>query len=241
MKKRLGVNVDHVATLRQARGGTFPSPVEAALAAQRAGADSIVAHLREDRRHIQDRDLNGLKKRLKIPLNLEMSVNPGVVRVALDLAPDQATLVPERRKERTTESGLDVSGMRSPIERIIRRLRKKGIFVSLFVDPDPRQIEASRAVGAQAVEIHTGDYAACLNSASRRRELGRIRSASKLAADRGLKVFAGHGLDYGNLTPLLSVEGIEEFNIGFSIIAKSVFDGIYTATKEMKRLINPIK
>ena len=234
---KLGVNVDHVATLRQQRGGELPSPVWAAKEAQAAGADSIVCHLREDRRHIQDRDLWGIQRAVRIPLNLEMAAHPEIVRIACRLKPQQATLVPERRQELTTEGGLDLFKDRARLEETLRRMGAAGIRVSLFLDPDPRQIRAAAALGAPMIEIHTGRYADSGDEAQRRARLQAIRVAAELARRKGIIVAAGHGLDYGNVRAVAKIRGIEELNIGFSIVARAVEVGFRRAVKEMARQV----
>ncbi len=234
---KLGVNIDHIATLRQARRETFPDPLEAGLAAQKAGAHGITVHLREDRRHIQDRDVIALKQKLKIHLNLEMSIAPAIVAFACRVKPDDVCLVPEKRQELTTEGGLDVAGQKVKITNVVKRLKKAGISVSLFIDPSAKQVEASCATGADAVELHTGTYAN-RRGAGRAAELRRLAAAAKLARHRGLILNAGHGLDYGNVRPVAQIRGMHELNIGFSIVARSVFVGLDRAVREMKRLIN---
>ena len=229
----LGVNVDHVATLRQARRGTVPSPVQAALTAQRAGCDSIVCHLREDRRHIQDRDLSALKQALSVPLNLEMGAHPDIVRIACKIKPDQATLVPERRRELTTEGGLDVRKSFKRLQPAVRRLQDAGIRVSLFLDPDIRQIECAAALGVPMIELHTGRYADGETVLVRRKRLNDLKKAARQAGSAGLLVAAGHGLDYENTPPIAAIPKIEELNIGFSIVARAVEVGFYQAVKEM--------
>lgn len=231
---RLGVNVDHVATVRQARLGAMPDPVEAALACQRAGADSIVCHLREDRRHIQDRDIARLLRALRVALNLEMSIAPGVVAVALALKPKQVTLVPERRRELTTEGGLDVVRLHARLRRLVPRFHRRGIEVSLFVDPAEQQLQAAGRVGARIVELHTGCYANARTSARRARELAILRRSAARARALGLAVAAGHGLNYDNVKPIVAISEIEELNIGFSIVSRAVFVGIGQAVREMK-------
>lgn len=234
---RLGVNVDHVATLRQARRGRWPDPVEAALVAASSGADSIVCHLREDRRHIQDRDVRELRRRLRVPLNLEMALAPEIVEFALRLRPDQVTLVPERRRELTTEGGLDVRGGRDRIAREVERLHRRGIAVSLFINPDLRQVEAATQVGARIVEIHTGRYAEAADG-RRRRELAEIAAAVRAARRAGLAAAAGHGLDYDNVALVAALMEVEELNIGYSIIGRALFTGLSRAVREMKRRMN---
>ena len=234
---RLGVNIDHVATLRQARRGRFPDPVEAALICEQAGADSIVCHLREDRRHIQDSDVVALRKKLRIGLNLEMSVAPAIVAIALRLAPDQVTLVPERRQELTTEGGLDVARQRKRLEPVVRAFEKAGIVVSLFVDPQPKQLNASRDIGARMIELHTGAFAEASSASKQARELRLLAQAAKKANQMGLAVAAGHGLDYENTSALVRIPEIEEANIGFSIIGRALFAGLPKAVSEMRQLL----
>jgi len=229
---RLGVNIDHVATLRQARRGWVPDPVQAALIAQQAGAHGITAHLREDRRHIQDRDLTRLKRVLRIPLNLEMSVVPEIVRIACRLRPAKACLVPERRRELTTEGGLDAAGRQQAVRRAVSKLSVKGIEVSLFIGPDPRQIQAAKETGASVVELHTGTYAHA-KGRRKKRELARLRSAARLAHRLGLQVNAGHGLDYENTRAVARLPYVEELNIGHSIVSRAVFSGMKEAVREM--------
>lgn len=234
---RLGVNVDHVATVRQARRVNVPDPVQAALLTERAGADGITVHLREDRRHIQERDVRLLREKLATNLNLEMAVTPSMVAFAADVRPNDACFVPERREELTTEGGLDVVGQQARIKDAVDRLQAGGIKVSLFVDPDTRQIEAAKAVGAHAVEIHTGTYCNA-SGAERHRELQVAKTAAKLAQGLGLEVHAGHGLDYENVIPVAAIGEIVELNIGHSIIARAVIVGIEQAVGEMKELLN---
>ncbi len=234
---RLGVNVDHVATLRQARGGKNPSPLWAAVEAQRAGCDSIVCHLREDRRHIQDQDLPLLKRRLRLPLNLEMGAHPEIVRIACRVKPDQATLVPERRQELTTEGGLDLYRGRQRVSRAIRQLTSSGIRVSLFIDPDARQVELAGKLGVPMVELHTGRYAEARTADVRRRALRDLKAAARQAKEAGLAVAAGHGLDYHNVRPVAVIPEVEELNIGFSIVARAMEAGIYQAVRGMVALV----
>jgi pyridoxine 5-phosphate synthase len=233
---RLGVNVDHVATVRQARRADVPDPVEAALLAEKAGADGITVHLREDRRHIQERDVKLLRERAKTKLNLEMAATPAMVAWAETLRPDDACLVPEKREELTTEGGLDVLANREKVQQAVRRLQDQGIQVSLFIDPVREQIEASKEIGARAVEIHTGTYCNAAGSA-RQRELEAIGAAAALARHLGLEVHAGHGLDYHNVLSIARIAEIVELNIGHSIIARAVLVGIEQAVREMKRLL----
>lgn len=233
---RLGVNVDHVATVRQARRAQVPDPVEAALLAEKAGADGITVHLREDRRHIQERDVELLRERLKTKLNLEMAVTPAMVAFAETLRPDDACFVPEKREELTTEGGLDIVAHRRKIQDSVKRLQDRGIHVSLFVDPEEKQIETSREVGANAVEVHTGTYCNAAG-AEREKERRTVASAVSLAHRLGLEVHAGHGLDYENVLPIAGIHEIVELNIGHSIIARAVVVGIEQAVREMKALL----
>jgi pyridoxine 5-phosphate synthase len=232
----LGVNIDHIATLRQARGTDYPDPVAAALIAERAGADSITVHLREDRRHIQDRDVEALRGALRTRLNLEMAVTEGMLGIAARIRPSDCCLVPEKREELTTEGGLDVPAQPERIAAACAQLRAAGIRVSLFIDPDPRQVEAAVAAGAPAIEIHTGAYADA-DDANRAAEFDRIASAAAHAKELGLLVHAGHGLHYGNVQPIAELAEITELNIGHSIVSRAVFDGIGAAVQEMKRLM----
>ena len=235
MRKRrlkLGVNVDHVATLRQARGTSYPDVVEAARVCEAAGAHGITVHLREDRRHIQDSDVYGLRRSIGIGLNLEMADTPGIVGVALDVKPDEVCLVPERRRELTTEGGLDVRSGGEMLAATVLELSEAGIAVSLFVDPDPRQIEASAAAGAPVVELHTGAF--CERSGdARRAELQRLRAGAEQAHGLGLRVNAGHGLNLENIDPILELPHLDTLNIGHSIIARAVFVGLERAVGEM--------
>jgi pyridoxine 5-phosphate synthase len=232
---RLGINVDHVATLRQARLAEAPDPVEAALLAEKAGADGITVHLREDRRHIQDRDVALLRQKIRTKLNLEMAVTDEMVRKAQEIVPDDACFVPERREELTTEGGLDVITHRERIREAIERLSEKGVRVSLFVDPEADQIEASYEAGAHGVEIHTGQY--CNSRIDRALELRDVLLAASLAQGLGLEVHAGHGLDYENVGPIAAVPEIVELNIGHSIVARAVLVGMEQAVREMKALL----
>jgi pyridoxine 5-phosphate synthase len=233
----LSVNIDHVATLRQARLGKEPDPVAAAALAELAGADGIIVHLREDRRHIQDRDLEILRRTVKTRLNLEMANTEEMVGIALRLKPDFVTFVPEKRQELTTEGGLDVCGKRAELKRNIARLKKAGIPASLFIDADAAQIGASRAVGAEYVEIHTGKYADEADEGKRGREFRRIARAIRQALRIGLRVNIGHGLNYRNVLPFRDVPGIEDYSIGHSIISRAVLVGLERAVREMKELI----
>jgi len=234
---RLGVNVDHVATLRQARGVDYPDPVEAALVAEAAGADGITVHLREDRRHIQERDVEELRRRLRIKLNLEMAVTDAMVDFALGVRPGDACFVPERREELTTEGGLDVAGHAARVTAAARRLAAAGVRVSLFIDPDPAQVRASRHAGVHAVELHTGDYANAAGDAERGRQLARLRRAAAEAALLGLEVHAGHGLTVANVRPVAAIAEIVELNIGHSIVARAVLVGMAAAVREMRAVL----
>ncbi len=234
---KLGVNIDHVATLRQARGGVEPDPVAAAWLSELAGCDSIVVHLREDRRHINERDLRLLRDVVKTRLNLEMSRAEEIVDIALDVKPDQVTLVPEKRKELTTEGGLDIVSDEDSIRKLTGLFQKKGIDVSLFIDPEPLQIKAAKATGAKFVELHTGKYAGSNNEDEVRLQFENLISATKLGLKLGLRVNAGHGLDYRNVSPISRIEGVEELNIGHSIISRAVFVGLEKAVKKMLTLI----
>ncbi|MDH3440085.1 MAG: pyridoxine 5'-phosphate synthase, partial [Gammaproteobacteria bacterium] len=235
-EQHLGVNVDHVATLRQARGTRYPDPVEAALMAEDAGADSITLHLREDRRHIQDHDLTRLRDVMRTHMNLEMAVTDEMIGIATDLRPQDSCLVPEKREELTTEGGLDVAGQLEKIGDACRRLAAHGIRVSLFIDPDSRQLDAAKTVGAPVVELHTGAYADA-DGQQQQAELQRVIDAAAYGADIGLTVHAGHGLHYENVRPIAEIPQIVELNIGHAIVARAVFDGFSTAVGEMKRLM----
>ena len=234
----LGVNIDHVATVRQARRTAYPDPVEAAFIAERAGADGITVHLREDRRHIQDRDVELLLRTVATRVNLEMAVTEEMLALAERWRPPHCCLVPERREELTTEGGLDVAGQTARIAAACQRLAAVGVVVSLFIDPDPRQVEAANVAGAPYVELHTGAYADSASEAGRQAELRRLEAAVCLGADLGLGVNAGHGLDYHNVQPVAAIPGIEELNIGFGIIARAVFSGLERAVHDMKHLLH---
>ncbi|HTL71485.1 MAG TPA: pyridoxine 5'-phosphate synthase [Candidatus Eisenbacteria bacterium] len=234
---KLGVNIDHVATVRQARGGSEPDPVRAARICQKAGAHSIVMHLREDRRHIQDADLFRVRDAVRLKINLEMSIAPSVLKTAARLRPPQVTLVPERRMERTTEGGLDAAGGGARLRRALDLFRSKKIGVSLFIDPDPRQVDAARDLGVDAVEFHTGDYANRSTRPGRLKELRRLERAAGLANEAGLLAHAGHGLDYDNVLPLKKIEGLRELNIGYSIVVRALWVGLDRAVREMADLI----
>jgi pyridoxine 5-phosphate synthase len=235
------VNVDHVATVRQARGGKNPDPVSAAALAELAGADGIIVHLREDRRHIQDRDVEILRRVVKTKLNLEMANTEEIVGIALRVKPDMVTLVPERRQELTTEGGLNVTAQQKTLKQNIARLKKAGIRVSLFIDADPEQVKASKAAGADFVEIHTGKYSDAPDEELQKREFQRIARAIAQAHKLGLRVNIGHGLDYQNVAPFTSIPEIEDYSIGHSIMARAVLSGLDRAVREMKDLIQPRK
>jgi pyridoxine 5-phosphate synthase len=234
---RLGVNIDHVATLREARGGLEPEPVFAALIAEASGADAIVAHLREDRRHINDKDIFLLKEIVKTRFNLEMSIAPEIVRVAAKVKPDQATLVPERRQELTTEGGLDVAHNQKKIGQAVKKLKAEGIEVSLFIDPLKNQIKAAKKTGAKFIELHTGAYANSRNRTEENKRLAELGTAVDFARNIGLGVFAGHGLNYNNVSQVAAIKGIAELNIGHAIISRALFAGLSRAVREMKGLI----
>lgn len=234
---KLGVNIDHVATLREIRQGIEPEPVFAALICQQAGADSIVVHLREDRRHIKDRDLYILKEVIKTKLNLEMSVAKGIVDIASKVRPDQVTLVPEKRQEITTEGGLDVLSHFKKIKQVLSRLEKQGITVSLFIDPDKRQINAAKKVGAGTIELHTGRYADAKNKKEQEKYFKELKMAAGYAKDKGLIVNAGHGLNYYNVSKVAKIKDIAELNIGYSIVCRAVIVGLERAVRQMKVLI----
>lgn len=234
---RLAVNVDHVATVRQARGITEPDPVIAAGIAELAGAVRIICHLREDRRHIQDRDVLLLRQVVKTKLNLEMAATSEMVRIARRIQPDLVTLVPEKREELTTEGGLDVKAKAGLYKKVIRQLQQKGIEVSLFVDPDPAQIEVSHAIGADIVEIHTGHYAESRSESEARRQFDRIARAAETAARVDLGISAGHGLNYVNVQRFKALPKVEEYSIGHSIVARAIYIGFDRAVREMVELV----
>ena len=238
---KLGVNIDHVATLRQARGTDYPDPLEAALAAESAGADYITLHLREDRRHIQERDVVAMRKAPKTHMNLEAAATTEMIAFARRIRPHDVCLVPERRSELTTEGGLDVAGKLRSVKRACQDLRRAGIRVSLFIDADRRQIDAAVAAGAPVIELHTGSYAEAGSSAGQRRQLEKIRAAAEYAAGRNLHVNAGHGLNYANVRPIAAIVHIRELNIGHAIVARSVFVGMAQAVREMRALIDPAR
>jgi pyridoxine 5-phosphate synthase len=232
----LGVNIDHVATVRQARRAHYPDPLFAALLAEQSGADSITLHLREDRRHIQDRDVSSMRAALQTRMNLEMAVTDEMIRIAQQVGPQDCCLVPESREEVTTEGGLDVLGLRTRVADACAALGASGIRVSLFIDPDASQVEAAQRAGAPVIELHTGGYADA-SGAARAREFERLRSAARLAASLGLTVNAGHGLNYQNVEPVAAIAEIVELNIGHAIIARAVFDGLRQAVRDMKQLM----
>jgi pyridoxine 5-phosphate synthase len=234
----LMVNVDHIATVRQARGGNEPDPVVAAALAELAGCDGIIVHLREDRRHIQDRDLELLRKTVKTKLNLEMAALPEMVKIAQKIKPDIATLVPEKRRELTTEGGLDVIPTRKSVKKNVKELQKAGIIVSVFIDPDPKQIEVSREeIETDYIEIHTGAFSEAKNLTQEKSELQKLIEAVRVASQLGLGINAGHGLDYYNIEKVISIEEIEEFSIGHSIVARALMVGMEKAVREMIALI----
>lgn len=237
MTIRLGVNIDHVATLRNARGGAHPSPVQAAKIAKMAGADGITAHLREDRRHIRDEDIHQLKTEIALPLNFEMAATEEMLRIALDVQPNACCLVPEKRQEVTTEGGLEVAGQEDYLRGYISKLKAAGIRVSLFINADPLQIEAANRVGADIVEFHTGHYCEVFG-AEREKELARIRQGVKLAHLLGIECHAGHGLSYETAGAIAAIPHIVELNIGHFLIGQAVFDGLGPAIKKMKKIIN---
>lgn len=234
---KLSVNVDHVATLRQARRGKNPDPVAAAILAELAGADGIIVHLREDRRHIQERDLEILRQVVKTHLNLEMANTEEIMQIALRVKPDMVTFVPERREELTTEGGLDVMANKEALQKSIRRLREAGIQTSLFIDPDPQQVRASKEIGVEFIEIHTGKYCEAQDEQTRNKEFQRIVAAVNLGRRLGLRIKIGHGLDYQNVLPFTQIPEIEDFSIGHSIVSRAVLLGMEKAVREMKELL----
>ncbi len=234
---RLGVNVDHVATVREARRTYEPDPVRAAHLAEMGGADQITVHLREDRRHIKERDLRLLRETVTTRLNLEMALSDEIIAVALEVRPDQVTLVPEKRQEITTEGGLDAAGLLDRVKAAVARFHEAGIFVSLFIDPEPEQIRASAEAGADAVELHTGEYANAPSDEARGERLEQLRSACELAHELGLQVVAGHGLTYTNIRPVTKLPHLEEVNIGHTIVSRAIYEGIETAVRRMKELL----
>lgn len=234
---KLGVNIDHVATVRQARRGVEPDPVWAAVEAELGGADGITLHLREDRRHIQDRDARLLREVVQVKYNLEMAATPDMVNIALALKPHQATFVPERREEVTTEGGLDVAGNLDRLADYAKRLRDAGMEVSMFIDPDERQVEASRRCGANAVELHTGRYAEAKSHEEVVREFAALDTAGRAARGSGLTLHLGHGLNYQNTPRVAAIEGVDELNIGHAIVSRALFIGLRAAVREMKNLL----
>ena len=232
----LGVNIDHVATLRQARRGRYPDPVHAALAAETAGADSITLHLREDRRHIQDHDVRTLRGLLQTRMNLELAVTDEMLAIAAEVRPADGCFVPERRQEITTEGGLDVAAQAARVRDATTHLRQAGVRVALFIDPDPRQVEAAAHAGAPVIELHTGAYAQA-TGAQAATELERLRAAARLGAGLGLEVHAGHGLNYHNVQPVAALRELVELNIGHALIAHALFVGLPAAVREMKALM----
>ena len=236
---RLGVNVDHVATIRQARATKYPDPIFAASLAELAGADQITIHLREDRRHIQERDLRLMRQTVQVPLNLEMAATDEMIGFALEVQPNVVTLVPEKREERTTEGGLDVVGQRETLAAAVARLVAGGMVVSMFIDPESQQVQASLDVGAAIVELHTGDFCDAPTQAIAEGQLARLRAAAVAAHELGLVVAAGHGIDYCNVRQVVTLPYVEELNIGHSIIARAIFVGLERAVLEMNQLMNP--
>jgi len=235
---KLGVNIDHIATLREARGTLYPDPVVGALLSEYAGCSSIVAHLREDRRHIKERDILFIKKAVKVPFNMEMSINKDIVDFALKIKPEQSTLVPERRQELTTEGGIDIVNKHNykKVEKAVKALKEGGIAVSLFIDPDRRQIENAKKIGADLIEFNTGKYSEAKTAANVKKELLKIKHAAKFAKNLGFFVAAGHGIDYENAKEIIKIKEIKELNIGHSIICRSVFVGLVAAVEEMLEL-----
>ncbi len=234
----LGVNVDHVATLRQARGVSYPDPVQGAEVARTAGADSITVHLREDRRHIQDADVYGVREKVSLPLNLEMGATPEMLKIALKVMPEEVCLVPEKREELTTEGGLDVVAHYSHLQDFVAQLNQAGILVSMFIDPVAEQIHASKELGAAIVELHTGEYANATQFSEQANELERIAEGSKTAHATGLQVNAGHGLHYQNVQAIAEIPEINCLNIGHAIVARAVITGMHEAVFSMKQLMN---
>ncbi len=233
----LGVNIDHIATIRQARGTRYPEPVQAALVAEQAGADGITLHLREDRRHIQERDVSMLCDLLQTRMNLEMAATPEMLAIAKKYRPQDCCLVPERREELTTEGGLDVAGHRDMLKDYCAQLADAGVRVSLFIDADPKQLEAAVAIGAPVIEIHTGHFADSTTLVEREQELSRIRTAVALGTSMGLAVNAGHGLDYHNVEEIVAIPNVRELNIGHAIVSRALFTGFAEAVREMKSLM----
>ncbi|HEX9830033.1 MAG TPA: pyridoxine 5'-phosphate synthase [Bacteroidota bacterium] len=234
---RLAINIDHIATIRQARGGNEPDPVVAAELCERAGAEGIVCHLREDRRHIHDRDVRKLRETVKTKLDLEMAATEEIIRIALDVKPELVTLVPEKRQELTTESGIDVVGNKKHLEDVVNTFHRNNILVSLFVDPLQAQVEASKDIGSDMIEIHTGEYAEAHSEREVNEELEKIRQMARLGKQFGLGVNGGHGLNYVNVQPIAAIEDIDELSIGHAIISRAVFVGIERAVSEMILLV----
>ena len=234
---RLGVNIDHVATVRNARGGKLPDPLRAAAIAAAAGADGITAHLREDRRHIVDADIDGLMRELKIPLNFEMAATPEMIGIALKHKPHAACIVPEKREERTTEGGLDAAGQHNHLKPMVARLRDAGIRVSLFIEADPRQLEAAVSLGAPVVELHTGRYCE-LEGAAQKAELAKLQKGAALCAKLGLECHMGHGLSYADVSPIAAIPEVRELNIGHFLVGEAIFVGLDSAIREMRRLMD---
>ncbi|MGH6922572.1 MAG: pyridoxine 5'-phosphate synthase [Propylenella sp.] len=238
---RLGVNIDHVATVRNARGGAVPDPVRAALIAERAGADGITAHLREDRRHITDDDINRLMREISLPLNLEMAATDEMLSIALRHGPHAACIVPERREERTTEGGLDAAGGHNHLKRFVSELGERRVRVSLFIEPDPRQLDAAKLLGAPVVELHTGAYCEAANAGdadAMRRHLRRLREAAQHGAAIGLEVHAGHGLTYDSVKPVAAIPELMELNIGHFLVGEAIFVGLEQSVRTMRRLMD---
>lgn len=237
-KLRLGVNIDHVATIRNARGGPHPDPLRAAAIAAKAGADGITAHLREDRRHISDTDISRLCAEINLPLNLEMAATDEMLAIALRHKPHATCIVPEKREERTTEGGLDVAGAQDHLRRFVEDLSAAGIRVSLFIEPDPTQLDAAKAIGAPVVELHTGAYCEAPSGVDRDAEFVRIRAAAKHAADIGLECHAGHGLTYDTVKPVAAIQTIMELNIGHFLVGEAIFVSLEATLLEMRRLMD---
>ncbi|MBN3038923.1 MAG: pyridoxine 5'-phosphate synthase [Candidatus Omnitrophica bacterium] len=238
---KLGVNIDHVATLRQARRAKAPDPIKAARICEEAGCDSIVCHLREDRRHINEGDLRLLRKTVKSKLNLEMACAEEIVKIALEVLPDQATLVPERREEITTEGGLDVLNNRKRVAEVVERLQDAGMIVSLFIDPQESQIRSASEIKVKCIELHTGKFANASSAEEVKKELRQLKTGAQLGLKLGLEVFAGHGLDYDNVKDILQINKIQELNIGHSIISRSIFVGLDKAVSEMIHIIKTFR
>jgi pyridoxine 5-phosphate synthase len=236
-KLRLGVNIDHVATVRNARGGDNPDPVRAAMLAQEAGADGITAHLREDRRHIRDEDIVALTQNLKVPLNLEMAATDEMLAIALKARPHAACIVPEKREERTTEGGIDCIGQHNRLKPIVSALAEAGIRVSMFIEPDRKQLDAARALGAPVVELHTGAYANS-EGAAREHLLKKIHNAAEFGADLGLEIHAGHGLTYENVKPVAAIAHLRELNIGHFLVGEAIFVGLEVSIRKMRQLMD---